>query len=144
MYIQLVKVRPDAQVPTFAHDIDAGADLYAYEDVMIYPGERHAIRTGIAIDIPPGYAGLIHPRSGLAAGKGLTVLNAPGTVDPGFQGEIKVIIYNSDPYMPAEIKKGDRVAQLIIQKVENAIFEIVEEFTQQSDRGSGGFGSSGR
>ena len=80
----------------------------------------------------------------MAAGKGVAVLNAPGTIDPGYHGELKVILYNSDPYMPAEIKKGDRVAQLIIQKVENAIFEIVEEFTQQSDRGSGGFGSSGR
>ena len=144
MYIQLVKVRPDAQVPTFAHDIDAGADLYAYEDVVIYPGERHAVRTGICVDIPAGYAGLIHPRSGLAAGKGLTVLNAPGTVDPGFQGEVKVIIYNSDPYLPAEIKKGDRIAQLIIQKVEHPIFEIVEEFTSKTERGVGGFGSSGR
>ena len=143
MYIQLIKIRPDATVPTYAHDIDAGADLYAYEDVMIYPGERHAIRTGIAIDIPPGYAGLIHPRSGLAAGKGLTVLNAPGTVDPGFQGEIKVIIYNSDPYIPVEINKGDRIAQIVLQKFEHMTFDVIDEFTSNSERGSGGFGSTG-
>jgi dUTP pyrophosphatase len=142
--LELVKLKPDATVPTYAHDIDAGADLYAYEDVVVYPGERHAVRTGIAVDIPAGYAGLIHPRSGLAAGKGLTVLNAPGTVDPGYHGEIKVIIYNSDPYMPASIKRGDRIAQLILQKVEYMEFDIVDEFSGDSDRGNKGFGSSGR
>lgn len=144
MYLKLLKIKPDATVPTYAHDIDAGADLYAYEDVTIFPGERHAVRTGIAIDIPPGYAGLIHPRSGLAAGKGLTVLNAPGTVDPGYHGEIKVIIYNSDPYMPAEVKRGDRIAQIILQEVKKMEFEIVDEFTNETQRGSEGFGSSGR
>ena len=144
MKIELTKIKYNATVPTYAHDIDAGADLYSCEDVTIYPGERHAVRTGIAINIPPGYAGLIHPRSGLAAGKGLTVLNAPGTVDPGFQGEIKVILYNSDPYMPAEVKFGDRIAQLIIQRVEHAEFELVNEFKVESERGKEGFGSTGR
>lgn len=144
MYLKLIKIKSDATIPTYAHGIDAGADLYAYENVMIYPGERHAVRTGIAIDIPAGYAGLIHPRSGLAAGKGLTVLNAPGTIDPGYHGEIKVIIYNADPYMPAEVKRGDRIAQLILQKVEYMDFEVVDEFTTGSERGSGGFGSTGR
>jgi dUTP pyrophosphatase len=144
MYLKLVKIRPEAIIPSYAHNIDAGADLYACEDVTIYPGERHAVRTGIAIDIPAGYAGLIHPRSGLAAGKGLTVLNAPGTIDPGFHGEIKVIIYNADVYLPAEIKKGDRIAQLILQKVEYVDFEIVDEFTNDTERGTAGFGSSGR
>lgn len=144
MYIKLMKIKPDATLPTYAHDSDAGADLYAYEDVTIYPGERHAVRTGIAVDVPEGYAGLIHPRSGLAAGKGLTVLNAPGTIDPGYQGEVKVIIYNADPYLPADIKRGDRIAQLILQKVEHMTFEIVDEFTNSTDRGSGGFGSTGR
>ena len=144
MYIKLMKIKPDATLPTYAHDSDAGADLYAYEDVTIYPGERHAVRTGIAVDVPEGYAGLIHPRSGLAAGQGLTVLNAPGTIDPGYQGEVKVIIYNADPYLPADIKRGDRIAQLILQKVEHMTFEIVDEFTNSTDRGSGGFGSTGR
>ena len=144
MYLKIMKVRPDAELPTYAHDADAGADLYAYEDVTIYPGERHPVRTGIAVDIPVGYAGLIHPRSGLAAGAGLTVLNAPGTIDPGYQGEIKVIIYNADPYMPADIKRGDRIAQLILQKVEKMEFEIVDEFTSKTERGIGGLGSTGR
>ena len=144
MLVKLKKIKPDSIVPTYAHATDAGADLYAYEDVMIYPGERHAVRTGIAVDIPEGYAGLIHPRSGLAAGKGLTVLNAPGTIDPGFQGEVKVIIYNADPYMPAEVKRGDRIAQLILQRVEHMFFELVDEFKNKSERGEGGFGSTGR
>ena len=93
MDIRLVKIKPDAVVPTYAHDIDAGADLYAYETVTLYPGERHAVRTGVAIDIPPGFVGLVHSRSGMAAGKGVAVLNAPGTIDPGYHGELKIILY---------------------------------------------------
>lgn len=141
--MKLKKLNKEAIVPTYAHETDAGADLYSNEDVTIWPGERHTVRTGIAIDIPNGYVGLIHSRSGLAANQGLMVLNAPGTVDPGYQGEIKVIIYNSDPYIPVDIKKGDRIAQLVLQKFESIYFDIVDDFTDQSARGQGGFGSTG-
>ena len=144
MDIKVIKIAPDAIVPTYAHDIDAGADLYAYEDVTIYPGERHAVRTGIAIDIPAGFVGLVHSRSGMAANKGVAVLNAPGTIDPGYHGELKVILYNSDPYIPVDINKGDRIAQLVMQRYEHVIFDIVEEFSSTTDRGSGGFGSTGQ
>lgn len=143
MDIRLVKIKPDAVIPTYAHDIDAGADLYAYETVTLYPGERHAVRTGVAIDIPPGFVGLVHSRSGMAAGKGVAVLNAPGTIDPGYHGELKVILYNSDPYIPVEINKGDRIAQIVLQKFEHMTFDVIDEFTSNSERGSGGFGSTG-
>ena len=142
--IRLVKLHQDAIIPTYAHNIDAGADLYAYEDVTIYPGERHAVRTGIAIDIPEGYVGLVHSRSGMAANKGVAVLNAPGTIDPGYHGEIKVILYNSDPYIPVDITKGDRIAQLVLQKYEHMNFDVIYEFSSKTERGSGGFGSSGQ
>lgn len=144
MYIQLKKIQSDATIPQYAHYTDAGADLYSNETVSIYPGERHAVRTGVAIDIPYGYVGLIHSRSGLAANQGVMVLNAPGTIDPGYQGEIKVILYNSDPYLPVEIKKGDRIAQLVLQKFETMTFEIVDDFTSTTERGTGGFGSTGK
>jgi dUTP pyrophosphatase len=144
MDVQLIKLNPDAIVPTYAHDLDAGADLYAYETVTIYPGERHAIRTGVAIDIPKGHVGLVHSRSGLAANKGVAVLNAPGTIDSGYHGEIKVILYNSDPYLPVEIKFGDRIAQIVLQEFKHMNFDIVESFVSKTDRGSGGFGSTGQ
>jgi dUTP pyrophosphatase len=143
MDIKIVKIASDAIVPTYAHDIDAGADLYAYEDVTIYPGERHAVRTGISIDIPAGFVGLVHSRSGMAANKGVAVLNAPGTIDPGYHGELKVILYNSDPYIPVDINKGDRIAQLVMQRYEHMYFEVVEEFSSNTQRGAGGFGSTG-
>ena len=143
MIIKLKKINKDAIVPTYAHETDAGADLYANETVVLYPGERHAVRTGIAIDIPQGFVGLIHSRSGLAANKGLSVLNAPGTIDAGYQGELKVILYNSDPYLPAEINKGDRIAQLVLQEFKQMNFELVEDFSITSDRGQGGLGSTG-
>lgn len=144
MNIKIKKLRPDAIVPTYAHDIDAGADLYSCENITIHPGERYSVKTGIAIDIPEGYAGLIHSRSGLAAAKGMAVLNAPGTVDPGYHGEIKVILYNSDPYLPVDINYGDRIAQIVLQKIEHMDFETVENFSFISERGDGGFGSTGK
>jgi dUTP pyrophosphatase len=144
MIINTVKLEIDAILPFYSHDTDAGADLYSYEDVTIYPGERHAVRTGISIDIPSGYVGLIHSRSGLASNKGLAVLNAPGTVDAGYHGEIKVILYNSDPYIPVDIKYGDRIAQLVLQKFKHMEFEVVDQFENKTERGSGGFGSTGR
>ena len=107
MIIEAIKLEPDAILPLYAHDADAGADIYAYEDATIYPGERHAVRTAIAINIPDGYVGFITPRSGLSANNGVTVLNAPGTVDAQYHGEIKVILINQDLYQPYEIKYGD-------------------------------------
>jgi dUTP pyrophosphatase len=144
MDIRLVKSEPDAIVPTYAHPNDAGADLYSYEDVTIYPGERHLVRTGIAIDIPQGYVGLIHPRSGLAANKGITVLNAPGTIDSGYHGELKVILYNTDAYIPVDIKHGDRIAQIVLQKIEFMTFDVVDEFSNFTKRNIDGFGSTGQ
>lgn len=143
MDIKLVKMEPDAITPTYSHVQDAGADLYAYEDVVIYPGERHSVRTGIAVSIPNGYVGLIHPRSGMAANKGITVLNAPGTIDSGYHGELKVILYNTDPYIPVDIKYGDRIAQLVLQEYVHMTFDVVDEFSHSTSRDIGGFGSTG-
>jgi dUTP pyrophosphatase len=144
MIIETIKLEPDAILPTYAHDSDAGADLYAYEDVTIYPGERHAVRTAISINIPDGYVGFITPRSGLAANGGITVLNAPGTIDAQYHGEIKVILINQDLYQPHEIKYGDRIAQIVFQKIKSAYFEEVDYFSHKSERGSDGFGSTGQ
>lgn len=144
IHVQIKKIEKDAILPTYAHATDAGADIYSYEDVTIYPGERHGVRTGIAIDIPTGHVGLIHPRSGMALNSGITVLNAPGTIDTGYQGEIKVILYNTDPYIPFEVKRGSKIAQIVLQKIEYMNFEIVDEFPNSSARGQGGFGSTGQ
>lgn len=129
-------------MPAYAHDLDAGADLYAAVDVVLAPGERALVPTGIAIALPPGYVGLVHPRSGLAHRLGVTVLNAPGTVDAGYRGEIQVNLINHDPQATAVIAHGDRIAQLVVQRVERADFEGVEELPDTS-RGAGGHGSTG-
>ena len=121
---------------------DAGADLRSNEDISIPPGERRTVGTGVAIAIPAGYVGLVHPRSGLAAKHGVTVLNAPGTVDAAYRGEIKVTLLNTDLRETFEIKQGDRIAQLILQEVERAKFIRVEKLPD-SHRGEGGFGSTG-
>lgn len=144
MIIETIKLEPDAILPSYAHDADAGADLYSYEDVILYPGERHAVRTAVSINIPAGYVGFITPRSGLAAKNGLTVLNAPGTIDAEYHGEIKVILINQDLYQPHEIKYGDRIAQIVFQKIKSASFQTVESFSHESERGFGGFGSTGQ
>jgi dUTP pyrophosphatase len=128
--------------PSYAHPGDAGADLRSNEDVSIPPGERRTVGTGVAIAIPAGYVGLVHPRSGLAAKHGLTVLNAPGTVDAAYRGEIRVTLLNTDLRETFEIKKGDRIAQLVLQAVERANFIRVEKLPD-SHRGDGGFGSTG-
>ena len=101
---------------------DAGADLSAAEDVDLAPGQRAVVRTGIAIALPDGYAGFVHPRSGLAARHGLTMVNAPGTIDAGYRGEIKVILLNTDPFEPVSLRRGDRIAQLVVQRVEQVTF----------------------
>mgnify|MGYP006277738519 CR=1 FL=1 len=143
MMIETIKIEEDARLPQYAHASDAGADLFSCEDITLYPGERHAVRTGIAINIPDGYVGFITPRSGLAAKNGVTVLNAPGTIDAGFQGELKVILINTDLYMPHEIKHGDKIAQIVFQKIKHGEFIRVDNFPNKTERGSGGFGSTG-
>jgi len=129
-------------LPTYAHPGDAGADLVSTEDVELAPGERRAVATGIAIALPAGYVGLIHPRSGLALKHGISMVNAPGTIDAGYRGEIKVILINHDRAASFAIKRGDRIAQLVIQRCERATFHEVE-LLPGSDRGEGGFGSTG-
>ncbi|GGC59799.1 deoxyuridine 5'-triphosphate nucleotidohydrolase [Hoyosella rhizosphaerae] len=125
-----------------AHPGDAGADLYSTVDVEIPPGERVLVGTGIAVALPIGTVGLIHPRSGLAARTGLSIVNTPGTVDAGYRGEIKVCLINLDPRDPIHIQRGDRIAQLVVQKVELVSFVEVESLNDTS-RGDGGYGSSG-
>ncbi|MBN4926386.1 dUTP diphosphatase [Hoyosella rhizosphaerae] len=129
-------------VPVRAHPGDAGADLYSTVDVEIPPGERVLVGTGIAVALPIGTVGLIHPRSGLAARTGLSIVNTPGTVDAGYRGEIKVCLINLDPRDPIHIQRGDRIAQLVVQKVELVSFVEVESLNDTS-RGDGGYGSSG-
>lgn len=129
-------------LPSYAHPGDAGADLSAAEDVELGPGERALVRTGIAIALPAGYAAFVHPRSGLAAKHGVTIVNAPGTVDAGYRGEIKVTLLNTDREHPVSFRRGDRIAQLVIQQVARPVFHEVDELPG-SARGDGGFGSTG-
>lgn len=141
--VMICRLDPDLPPPAYAHPGDAGADLVAAEDVQLAAGGGRAlVRTGIAVALPAGYVGLVHPRSGLAARVGVTVLNAPGTVDSGYRGEIMVNLINLDPRAPAKICRGDRIAQLVVQRVEQADFQIVDELPG-SRRGAGGHGSTG-
>jgi dUTP pyrophosphatase len=144
MSVQVLITRLDESVPmpTYAKPGDAGADLTARVDVTLQPGERALVPTGISIALPNGYVALVHPRSGLAIKHGVTMVNAPGTVDAGFRGELQVILINHDPREAISFKKGDRIAQLIIQQVERADFIEVQSLPG-SDRGAGGFGSTG-
>lgn len=130
------------EAPRYAQPGDAGADLCTTEDVVLAPGERKLVPTGVSIALPFGFAGFIHPRSGLAAKKGLTVVNSPGTIDAGYRGELKVCLLNTDATQPIELGVGDRIAQLVIQRVETAAFQAVEELSA-SVRGGNGFGSTG-
>ncbi len=136
------QLHPDLPLPGYAHPGDAGADLVAARDVELAPGARALVPTGIAIALPEGYVGLVHPRSGLATRLGVTVLNAPGTVDAGYRGEILVNLVNHDPVNTAKISRGDRIEQLVVQRVERANFHVVEELPE-SARGAGGHGSTG-
>lgn len=129
-------------LPFYVHPDDAGADLSITEDVELAPGERALVGTGIAISVPSGYAGFVHPRSGLAARSGLTLVNAPGTIDAGYRGEIKLNLINLDPRRPVTLRRGDRVAQLVIQPVAAAIFRESADLST-SARGTGGHGSTG-
>ena len=144
MEIPITRIDSDLPLPAYAKAGDAGADLVANENVMLPPaGGRALISTGIAIAIPEGYAGFVQPRSGLAAKHGVTCLNTPGLIDSGYRGELKVLLVNTDPETPFEVVKGERIAQLVIQRVESVEFIEVEALSD-SDRGSGGFGSTGR
>jgi dUTP pyrophosphatase len=131
-----------AVVPARAHDDDAGLDLHALEDAQLAPGERVSLRTGIAVEIPSGYAGLVLPRSGLAFRNGIALVNAPGLIDPGYRGEVRVLLLNTDRAQPFQIAGGDRIAQLLIVRSEAAVPIEVDELSD-STRGVGGFGSSG-
>lgn len=129
-------------LPAYAMPGDAGADLSIAEDIELAPGERALVGTGIAIALPAGYAGFVHPRSGLAARHGVSLVNAPGTIDAGYRGEIKLNLINLDPRVPVSLRRGDRVAQLIIQPVSAAVFRQATELPQ-SERGTAGHGSTG-
>ena len=141
--LQIRRLDPGLPLPAYAHGGDAGLDLYAREDVVLAPGERAVVPTGVAVALPRGCVGLVHPRSGLAARHGLGLVNAPGTIDEGYRGEIKVIAINHDPAQTARISRGDRIAQLVIQRVE-AVSVVEVEALDETARGTGGFGSSGR
>jgi len=129
-------------LPARAHPGDAGVDLVAAADVTLAPGERAVVPTGIAIALPDGYAAFVHPRSGLAARHGVTIVNAPGTVDAGYRGEIRVTLLNTDAAAPVKFARGDRIAQLVIQRVASPVFYEVRSLPG-SARGEGGFGSTG-
>jgi dUTP pyrophosphatase len=140
--VLLQRLDPLMPAPGYAHSEDAGADLMTSVDVVLAPGERQTVPTGVAIALPAGFAGFVHPRSGLAARSGLTIVNAPGTVDAGYRGEIRVTLLNTDASTPVHLRRGDRIAQLVVQRVSRARFVEVEQLPG-SARGVGGFGSTG-
>lgn len=140
--VLLTRLDPEIPTPSYAHETDAGADLVTTQDVVLRPGERAVIGTGIALALPEGYAGFVHPRSGLAARAGLGIVNAPGTVDAGYRGEIQVCLINQDPSEAITLRRGERIGQLVVQKVEHAVFHEVAELPD-SQRGTGGYGSTG-
>ena len=137
------RLDPDLPLPRYAHPGDAGVDLCTAVDARVEPGRRALLPTGVAIALPAGYAAFVHPRSGLAVRHGLTVANAPGTVDAGYRGEIKVAVVNLDQENAVELTRGDRIAQLVVQRVERVRFHEVATLPG-SARGDGGFGSTGR
>ncbi|HEX5997079.1 MAG TPA: dUTP diphosphatase [Jiangellales bacterium] len=139
--VLVTRLDPDVPVPSYAHPGDAGADLVTTSDVTIAPGERALVGTGIAVALPDGFAAFVHPRSGLAHRLGVSIVNTPGTVDAGYRGEIKVLLVNHDLREPAVFKRGDRIAQLVVQRVERARFHEVERLPG-SARGANGYGST--
>lgn len=141
--VLITRLDPTIPLPNYAKGGDAGADIVSRIDITLQPGERALVPTGISIALPDGYVALVHPRSGLAIKHGVTMVNAPGTVDAGYRGELQCIMINHDPLEAITFHKGDRIAQLVIQKVERAEFVEVENLPG-SGRGSGGFGSTGR
>jgi dUTP pyrophosphatase len=137
------RLDPELPLPAYAHPGDAGADLCAAEDVVLPPGGRATVGTGLAVAVPDGYAAFVHPRSGLASRHGITLVNAPGTVDAGYRGEVKVVLLNTDREEAFTVRRGDRIAQLIVQPVTRVRFLDVTELPA-TPRGEGGFGSTGR
>ncbi len=142
MRVQLHMLDDGIEPPSYAHPGDAGADLRTRIDVVLAPGERALVPTGVSIALPFGFAALIHPRSGLATTKGLTIVNSPGTVDAGYRGELSVTLLNTDLHHSISLSRGDRIAQMVIQRVERAEFIEVAQLPD-STRGTGGFGSTG-
>lgn len=140
--VRFRKVDPEAGAPAYAHEGDAGCDLESRADLTLEPGRRSLVPTGIAVSIPEGYAGFVQPRSGLAARCGVSIVNTPGLIDSHYRGEIKVILINLDPEQPFEIRKGDKICQLVFQRIERAVFEEADEL-DETVRGEGGFGSTG-
>ena len=143
MKIQVQRLDAGAVLPSYAHPGDAGLDLYAIEEVTLKPGERATVATGIAIAIPDGFAGFVLARSGRALREGLALVNAPGLIDSGYRGEIKVVLVNLDNSEAIDIRKGEKIAQLVVQRVEQVDLDVVDELPP-SQRGAGGFGSTGR
>lgn len=141
--VAVTRLDPDLPLPTYARPGDAGLDLHAREDLHLAPGERALMPTGIAVAIPDGHVGLVHPRSGLAIRHGLSMVNTPGTIDAGYRGELQVPLINLDPTSPIDLRRGDRIAQLVIQRVEHACFTPVDRL-DETERGTGGFGHTGR
>jgi dUTP pyrophosphatase len=140
--IALLRLDRGLPLPSYAHPGDAGADLMTTVDVTLAPGQRSLVPTGVALALPEGYVGLVHPRSGLAARHGVSIVNAPGTIDAGYRGEIKVCLVNVDPVEPVTLHRGDRIAQLVVQRFERAEFVEVDGL-ETSARGDGGYGSTG-
>lgn len=140
--LPIKRIDPEVELPSYAYAGDAGLDLRASEDVTLAPLERRLVSTGLAVAIPEGYAGFVQPRSGLALREGLSMANTPGLVDSHYRGELKVCAVNLDPERPIRIKRGDRIAQLVIQRVPAVTLVEVDEL-DETDRGAGGFGSSG-
>lgn len=145
--LAVIRLDPELPLPSRAHDGDAGVDLFSAEDVTLAPGHRALVRTGVAVAIPYGMVGLVHPRSGLAARVGLSIVNSPGTIDAGYRGEIKVSLINLDPTESIVVHRGDRIAQLLVQRVELVELVEVSSFDEaglaETSRGEGGHGSSG-
>jgi dUTP pyrophosphatase len=140
--VLIQRLDPGLPLPSRSHPGDAGADLFAAVDVELAPGQRAVVPTGVAIALPDGYAAFVHPRSGLAARHGVTIVNAPGTVDAGYRGEIRVTLLNTDADHRVTFRRGDRIAQLVVQRVELPVFHEVERLPG-SARGVDGFGSTG-
>lgn len=140
--VRIRRLDPGVPIPAYARPGDAGADLVTTSDVLIRPGERTVVGTGIAVALPEGYAAFVHPRSGLALRSGLSVVNTPGTIDAGYRGEIKVVLINHDLREPVTLARGDRIAQLVVQRVEQVAFAEVADLDETA-RGEGGYGSTG-
>ncbi len=142
MKVPVRRLQGDLPLPAYARAGDAGLDLLAAEDAVLAPGERRAVPTGLAVAIPNGYAGFVHARSGRALREGLALANAPGLIDSGYRGEVKVVVVNLDRHEPVQIRRGEKIAQLVVQPVARADLVEVDEL-DPSERGAGGFGSTG-